>query len=68
MVSTIYTRSGLGGPRLWDCLQYFGLSYWQLRGFGNLFPVMVSHFSSLVLSQVLVRKGQSGLGEGDDVA
>lgn len=29
---------------------------------------MISHLSSLALSQVLVRKHQSGNGEGDDVA
>lgn len=38
-----------------------------VKGFGNLFPVMISHFSSFVLNQVVVRKGQSGLTESGGV-
>lgn len=64
VVSTLY--SGLGLEE--QGLSVFGLSHRQLRGFRNLLLVVISHFSSGVQSQVLVRKGQSGLGKGDGVA
>lgn len=48
--------------------QSFRLSSGQLKGFGNLFPIMISHFSPIVLSEVLIRKVQSALAESDGVA
>lgn len=50
------------------CINPSGSPIGTLKGFGNLLLVMISHLSSIAVSQVLVRKHQSGNGEGDDVA
>lgn len=66
-ICTTYLGLGLSWARVW-AVSVLGLSYRYLWRFGKLFLVTISHFSSLVRSQSLVRKCQSGLGEGDHVA
>lgn len=68
VVSTMYLMPGLGGAGLRGCSHCFPLSHRQLWTCGSLFPVMISPFSSLALSPVLVRSGQYGSGKGDGVA